>query len=100
MDFLIDEEIRHSFLDHLLGHNHLFLVVEVTGPTVQSLAVEAVEIFLFVKSLVGPENNDFHPEFFEDFFLLGRGEAIFYGKLGAHQEKEKIDRRYSTDQSN
>ena len=83
------EEIRHSLLDNLLCHNKFFSVVEVPRPAVQSLAVETVKVFLFVKSPVGPENNEFHPEFFRDFILLGRGEAIFYGKTGAHEEKRK-----------
>ena len=97
--FLVDEEISLSLLDNLLGHDKFFSVVEVPRPAVQSLAVETVEIFLFVKSPVGPENNEFHTEFFRDFILLGRGGAIFYGKTGAHEEKRKIDRRDSTDQS-
>ena len=47
VDFLVDEEISHSFLHHLLGHNKFSLVVEMAGPAVQPLAVEAVEIFFF-----------------------------------------------------
>ena len=62
------------------------------GPAVQSLAVQTVVLFLFVKSLVGPKKL-FSPGILQGFFVWG--EAIFYGKRETHQlKREKSSERF------
>ena len=71
VSFLVDEEIRQPFVDHLLGRHEGLPVVMKTRPAEQALAVEAVKVLVRVSTCVIPNDDDFHTEFFGDFFHLG-----------------------------
>ena len=71
VSFLVDEEIRHPFVDHQLGRHEGLPVVMKTRPAEQALAVEAVEVLVRVSTCVIPNDDDFHTEFLGDFFHLG-----------------------------
>ena len=64
LSFLVNEIIRHPFVDNPLCRHKGLPVVMKTRPAEQALAVEAVEVLFLVITRVIPNDDDFHVQFF------------------------------------